>query len=325
MRWSGGERISWWVLAAASFLLAVEAEPQGYLLISAPRNGRISWVKLPEDGNFQGLSPVVLIDDGLRHPQGIAIDEKRKKLYVADPDVQKIYSYQLEVKGDMLTTDGRQSILAENAESRWVTVDGVGNVFFSDEPRNRILKVSAENVLRGVNTPEVVYSGGSLAEVSEPGGVAVDNFDVYWTNKRFGTQAGSLVRGREVPKGPAQDTVSVLAKNSIKSYGVCISLGNVFYTNYEKSVYGVKKTGGPVGEVTSSLKHPRGCAWDKDGTVYVADRGAGAVYSFPGNMAEITSADVTKSFDYEDAFGLAVIVAEPTSTGLLSGIFDFFR
>ena len=38
-------------------------------------------------------------------------------------------------------------------------------------------------------------------------------------------------------------------------------------------------------------------------------------YSFPGNMAEITSADVTKSFDYEDAFGLAV-AAPPAAAAI---------
>lgn len=309
---------------AASFLLAfqgVDAQPQGFLLISAPRNGRISWVKLPEDGNFHGLTPTVLIDEGLRHPQGIAIDEKRKKLYVADPDVQKIYSYQLAINGDVLTYDGRQTIVAQNAESRWVTVDGTGNVFFTDEPRNLVLKVSAQKVLRGDTAPEVLYSGGNLAEVNEPGGVAVDNFDIYWTNKRFGTQAGSLVRGREHPQGPVQNTVSVLARNSIKSYGVCMALGNVFYTDSDRYLYGVKKNGGPVAEVTDQLTHPRGCTWDKDGTVYVADRGAGAVYSFAGNMHQITRTEITKAFDFEDAFGLAVVVAEPAGTGIFSSLF----
>merc|ERR1719330_758983 len=193
--------------------------------MSTPRNGKVAWIKLPESGNFTGLEPETLIGEGLRHPQGITVDKRRQRLYVADPDVQKIYGYQLSVKGGRIMTDGRQRVVAEGVESRWVAVDGSGTVFFSDEPQNRILKVPADRALRGDTTPEVVYSGESVAEVNEPGGVAVDNFHVFWTNKHFGTQAGSLVRGSE----HAGDTVSlsVMARNTVKSYGVCIAMGNV--------------------------------------------------------------------------------------------------
>jgi len=276
--------------------------------MSAPRNGKVSWVRLPDSGNFTGLQPETLIDEGLRHPQGIAVDKRRQRLYVADPDVQKIFGYQLYEQNGLLMTDGRQSVVAEGAESRWVAVDGAGTVFFSDEPQNRILKVPADRALRGDTSPEVVYSGDGVAEVNEPGGVAVDNFHVFWTNKHFGTQAGSLVRGAEKPPlGAAPEfSLSVLAKNSVKCYGVCIAMGNVFFTDSQKFLYGVKKNGGPVAQVTGNLDRPRGCAWDGDGTVYVADRGEGAVYSFASNMHTLQEAQMKRSFAFEDAFGLAV-------------------
>lgn len=297
-------------LCAASLCHGASGDLSGFLIISAPRNAKVSWVKLPEDGSFEGLKPETLIDEGLQHPQGIAVDQKRRRLYVADPDAQKIYSYKLVVDGDVLRTKGEQTIVAHDRESRWVTVDGMGNVFFSDEPQNLILKVSADKVLRGDAVPEVVYNGGSLSQVNEPGGVAVDNFHVYWTNKHFGTEAGSLVRGSEEPSmfGPA-DTVSVLARNAVKSYGVCLALGNVYYTDSERFLYGVKKTGGPVAEVSSALNTPRGCAWDGDGTVFVADRGANAVYSFAGDMHTLARAEMKRAFAFEDAFGLAVLTS----------------
>lgn len=305
-----------WFLALWHFLLQgctrqgfAWAQSPGFLVISAPRNSRISWVRLPEDGNSNKMKPMTLIDEGLHHPQGIAVDQKRKRLFVADPDVQKIYSYQLSIDGDTLSTYGPQMVVSRTAESRWVAVDGVGNLFFSDEPQNLILRVPADKVLRGDPTPEVVYNGNMLTEVNQPGGVAVDNLHVYWTNKHFGMQAGSVIRASEFPEssigGPAK-SISVLARNTVKSYGVCLALGNVYYTNSEKSVFGVKKTGGPVGEVTSKLTHPRGCSWDGDGTVYVADR-AGAVYSFAGNMHNIGVAEVSRVFEVEDAFGLSVL------------------
>jgi DNA-binding beta-propeller fold protein YncE len=270
-------------------------------------------MELPSDGDFAGRRPKTLIDAGLRHPQGIAVDHKRKRLYVADPDVQKIYSYQLVISDDgkTLMTDGRQQIASSNAESRWVTVDDLGNLFFSDEPRNLILKISAPKLLRGDHHPEVVYNGRLLHEVSKPGGVAVDNFHLYWTNKHFGTQEGSLVAGLEHPSSSgSRNGLHLLSDNAVKSYGVCLALGNVYYTNDMHSLYGVKKEGGAKAvEITGDLDRPRGCAWDGDGTVFVADRGNNAVYSFAGNMDSLGATEVTKAFDAEDAFGLSVLMS----------------
>jgi len=299
----GGLRL-WAAFALHACRGLARAQAPGFLLVSAPRLSKISWVRLPEDGSPLGMKPRTLIDEGLHRPQGIAVDQRRKRLFVADPDVQRIYCYQLQVSDGGLRTEGQPRVVARGTESRWVAVDGTGSVFFSDEPRSLILRLPASWLLRG-GAPEVAYSGGALARVSAPGGVAADNLRVYWTNKRLGTQAGSVVAGAEtLAPGP----VSVLARNSVKSYGLCLALGNVYYTDARRSLYGVKKSGGRATEVSSALSHPRGCAWDGDGTVYVADR-AGAVYSFAGNMRTISKAEVRKAFDFEDAFGLAAVMS----------------
>jgi len=291
-------------------LSAVGQQSPGFLIVSAPRNGKISWLRLPEGTAYDKAVAHTLIDEGLAHPQGVAVDQKRKRLYVADPDVKSIFSYQLKYDGDDLQIDGKKTVVTSRAESRWVAVDGVGNVFFSDEPRNLILKMSTDRLLRGDAEPEVVYDGNLNSHVSAPGGVSVDNFHVFWTNKRLGQEAGTVVRGFESPSGEAVKPVSVLARNEGKSYGLCAALGNLFYTDSSRKLYGVKKSGGsaPV-EVSSELKSPRGCAWDGSGTVYVADRSANAIYAFAGDMGEhIEPAHLTKAFHAEDAFGLAVAI-----------------
>jgi len=257
-------------------------------------------------GSREGTKP--LIDSGLKSPQGIAIDQKRQKLYVTDPDSRKIFSYSLVFNNGVLLTDGKQTVAAQNVEARWVAVDGVGSLFFTDERDNLIQKVSADKILRGDPTPTVLYSGISVSQVSAPGGIAVDNFHAFWTNKAVGTLVGSVVKGFETPpETNVAASVKAIAKNAVKVYGVCLSMNNVFYTDSETYVYAVKKTGGAIAEVTSKLLQPRGCTWDGDGTVYIADKAGNAVYSFPGNMHTLTPMKLTKTVDFEDAFGVAVI------------------
>jgi len=131
------------------------------------------------------------------------------------------------------------------------------------------------------------------------------------------------VKGSDLPDTSNLATsVQTLSRNADKSYGVCLALNNVFYTQPQTTVYGVKKTGGPVTSVTNRLVNPRGCAWDGDGTVYVADRGANAVFSFPGNMPELSMVEVSKAVDFDDAFGVAVysgteFAAVPSYRGIL--------
>lgn len=289
-------------------LRAAGAQSAGFLLVSSPRLGTISWVKLPDEGNFTGSNGSVLISSGLNHPQGLAVDQKRKVLYVADPDVQRIYSYQLQIHGDGVQVVGDPTVIVSNSEARWVSVDGVGNVFFSDEPNNKILKVRATHLSRGDLGPEVMFDGTTETKVNEPGGVVADNFNVYWTNKALGTKIGSIVKGSSVVG--ASRAPSSLALNIDKSYGACMALGNIFYTADATYLYGVRKDGGSVVEISGELKSPRGCAYDGDGTVFVADRETNSVYAFAGNMRTLARATLTKAFAIEDAFGLAVVMDE---------------
>jgi len=308
----------------ALLLPASELEAANFLVMSAPRLSKISYVKVPDNGHLTtDILPLVLIDRGLRHPQGIAVDQKRKKLFVADPDMQKIYAYSLLVTEETLGTDGQQFIVAQNSESRWVAVDGVGNVFFSNEAQSQILKVAATRVLRGDPSAEVVYDGAGVSQVSRPGGVAVDNFHVFWTNKLSGNQVGSLVKGAEIPETLSNGvaitlSVSVLAKNVARSYGVCTALDNIFYTDADKYLYGVKKSGGAIASISGKFKQPRGCVWDGDGTVYVADKGDGAVYSFAGNMHSLAPVQITKVLQFEDAFGLAMVSGSTSFSRMLA-------
>jgi sugar lactone lactonase YvrE len=136
---------------------ALAFEPYRYLIISAPRLSKVVYMKVGDKGQTRPL-----VDSGLKSPQGLAIDQKRQKLYVTDPDSRKIFSYSLVFNNGVLLTDGKQTVAAQNVEARWVAVDGVGSIFFTDERDNLIQKVSAEKILRGDPTPTVLYSGISV-------------------------------------------------------------------------------------------------------------------------------------------------------------------
>jgi len=194
-------------LWAACCLRQVEVQAFGeapkYLFVSSPITRRILYAKLPKAGCVTDGNVTLLDLPGLNAtkdhyvPQGLAVDQYRKKLYVGDPDLGRLVAYDLSAGSDDGTLKvGEQQTVASGVDARWVTVDGLGNVYFSDEAKNRIMKVSAEAIDSGkASTAEVLYEGKDTAFVSAPGGIVADNFFVYWVNKLGGAQAGSLIRG----------------------------------------------------------------------------------------------------------------------------------
>lgn len=299
-------------------------EMNKYLFISAPLTKRIVYTKLP-DGGGAAPKPMVLVDSGLKMPSGLAVDHKRKQLLVADPELRKVLCYTLVFSGGKVVVQGEPSVSAQDVGVRWVAVDGTGSVFVTDEAKGQILRVPGDKLLRGDPTPKVIYEAGTNSHVSAPGGIAADNFHVYWSNKVAGTEAkvGSIVKGFEVPIGAdSQNSVTILARNAPKIYGVCLSENNVFFTDEEKALYGVKKTGSAIATVSTDFVTPRGCAWDGDGSVYVADNTAGQVKVFAGNMRNLAPAAMSVVVNFKDAFGVAVISGAGTwgsSAALLIG------
>jgi len=288
-------------------------EPARYLFMSSSRLAKVVYVHLPSRSPVTGPGAPAhktqtLIETGLKAPMGLASDQQRNTLFVADPEVKKVLSYKILFSGGKAVVDGEAAVAVNDIEARWVACDGLGNLFVSDEARNYIMKIPADGQFRKDSTASVVYSGNVLTQVSAPGGVAVDNFHIFWSNKAVGTTAGSVVKGFESPPNAnTAESVLVLANNADKVYGVCLAKDNVFYTNHDKYIYGVKKGGGAELTISDKFQEPRGCTWDGDGTVFVADRAANLVAAFAGNMQKLAPARIGKVVDLEGAFGVAVL------------------
>merc|ERR1712007_293922 len=229
----------------------------------------------------------------------------RKKLYVADPDLNKLVAYDISHNGDALSV-GAQYTVATNVEARWVACDGVGNVYFTDEAKDVVLKIPAKSIEAGKTSAQTLYDGSSVSAVSSPGGIVSDNYFVYWLNKASGTQVGSLIRAVTSPNKTYGNTVrpiQAMANNNMKSYGLCIAMNNMFYTDEHQNLYVVPKSGGGEPQlVSNALSEPRGCAFDGDGAVYVADKAYNAVYQLAANSAQWTgSTPLTKAADFQGA------------------------
>mmetsp|Transcript_35979 Transcript_35979/g.66109 ORF Transcript_35979/g.66109 Transcript_35979/m.66109 type:complete len:317 (+) Transcript_35979:112-1062(+) len=287
-----------------------QSDVMKYLIVSSAVNSQIAYLKLTDRLPHATEGLRMLVDSGLCTPQGIAVDEYRGYLYVADPGSHALFRFRLTLDGDALRT-GKKETLVDGVEVRWVAVDGLGNVFFSDEENHQIVKIPIELLEKteGSDGLATVLYDGVGQKVSAPGGVAVDNYRLYWVNKVDGVGMGTLIQGSELGTA-APSNVTVLATNSPKCYGICLHRGYIYFTDEAHNIYGYNKRSGQVSTISDSLLEGRGCAGDGVGTIFVADKTANAVYEFPGtDPAVLTSKSVQKAVDFEGAYGVAVYSA----------------
>lgn len=292
-----------------------------YLLISTPLSGKVVYVDVGANAFGKDRLPsldhkpqTLLEGSPLKSPQGLAVERRSGKLYIADPDALGIFACKILDHGGTLKPDKKGAFkVVDNIEARWVAVDGQGNVFYTDERDSLIMRLSSEKLAKGITTGTVLYSGIDIPQVSTPGGIAVDNFHVYWGNKNLGSEHGSVVRGSEHPPATnVQTTVNPIALNTDKVYGVCLAQRYIYYTDNEQVIWGVAKNGGKIVQINDKLIKPRGCAYDGEGTMFVADKASGSVYSFASNMQDLNHASLTRVASFEDAFGLTVLSDPPS-------------
>lgn len=284
-----------------------------YVIVSQPRLKSVTYAKVNIYQYDGGNETYPLVTSGLKNPLGLAVDNVRQRLFVADSESGKVFMYKLIFDKGNLVTDGQQHVAASGLEPRWVSVNEAGDIYVTDEPSNQIAKVSAAQLLRADAEPSTLFAGSSLPVVSSPGGVAVDEKEVFWVNKQEGMDVGTLIRGREQvtkqklgTKSKDDGMTKILAKNVNKAFGCCAAGNNIFYTGEEKYVYGVKKTGGAAVTVVDSLVAPRGCAWDGSSTMYIADRSGNSLKYFPSSMHSLELAQIHTIMTVDDPFGVAV-------------------
>jgi len=304
------------ILLASVVLPTAWADGTQYLLISQPKLQKIVYMKFTTsqkaDTSFRQASQDLIVDN-LNNPMGLAVFSKTNELFVADPGQMRILKYQIvfDHANGKLVAAGMDTA-AQDVEAKWVAVDGIGNLYFTDDKNNLIQMIDSESVRTGFPQRVVTLYDASGAKnsvgVSAPAGIATDNFHVFWANKNLGTQVGSVIQGM----ANHEPQLRRLADNTLKSFGVCLTATNIFFTDESFNVYGMKQSGTQPITVTDKLKAPRGCAWDGDGTIFVADSTGDGIYSFPGNMMDITPTRIRKLGSVPDPWGLAILSSVST-------------
>lgn len=275
-----------------------------YLVVSSPLDAKIVYTKIPGTGFLPGYQqvPENLISAGLTQPMGIAIHHNSNTLYVADAGSRSIYSYILHVYGEELSA-GAQTVVLQDVDARWIAVDVIGNLYLTEEVKSQVIKVPSHQMSSVEKAPVVLFDG-SKQMVSGPGGIAADNFYLYWVNTANGGDIGSVVMAKT---DGDLTSLHLLANNTQTSYGICVVLNNIYFSQPTTHLYAVKKGGGSVTTASRRLSAPKGCAYDGDATVYVGDSLENGVYSFAGNMQTLRESTLSKTVDVHDAFGLAIL------------------
>lgn len=305
---------------------AYEADPR-FIFVSSPSKRKIYYSPLPTlselakhpddrpvpaatmliDGNVKadgGALGLEATTKGLQTPEGLAVWHGKDKavLYVADTAAKKIFAYQITGSIAGVPVAGVQQLVAKDINGvTSLALDGFGNLYFTTSD-GRVGSLSSEKLLPlNIADPPpvtILYTSESTPTVSTPFGLAADNFNVYWSNQANGQQNGAIVKAFErnaaALKAKYPNYPMALSKTMTKAMGVCVAKSNVFFTGAAQTLYGVKTTGGSISEVSRSFEEPRGCAFDGENTLYVADAKTGSISSLPANFVTLPAAPLKK-------------------------------
>jgi len=162
---------------------------------------------------------------------------------------------------------------------------------------------------------QYLYEGSVNSHVAAPGGIAVDGYNLYWTNMNQGTADGCVVRGQispELPRGATSNATfpaAALTTAVDQAFGIAKSTNMIVFSSNNTGIgkiYGLFERTGQVHQFSSALAEPRGLVWDGDQTVYVADEVMNGVWSLPvGRLADETP--LTKAAVLDGAYGVALL------------------
>ena len=256
--------------------------------------------------------------DGLKTPTGIAFD-KNDNLYIAELKNERIRKVDVN-SGNAMTLVGTRSetespnINYDLAGPFNVVFDQDGNLFVSVPGESKIRRVdfATGDITDAAGTDEIGFSGdGKLAtnaRISNPTGLVIDkNGNLYFSDtgneriRQINTNTGIITTiAGTGNKSLTKDNILAKDSNLSNPLGLAIDKkGNLFYvdrgtnrirkieiaTGIVTTIAGTGKSGfsGDGGlAIKAKLSNPTGIGFDKEGNLYVVDRGNNRIRKITG-------------------------------------------
>eukprot|EP00931_Biecheleriopsis_adriatica_P104716 TRINITY_DN79352_c0_g1_i1.p1 TRINITY_DN79352_c0_g1~~TRINITY_DN79352_c0_g1_i1.p1 ORF type:complete len:471 (+),score=113.47 TRINITY_DN79352_c0_g1_i1:109-1521(+) len=152
--------------------------PPRFLIMTSPGERKISYAQVNDD--FTAVNGIVktLVDGGISLPKGAAYDPRQSRLFVADAGLKKILAWRLIITR-CLSKDEKAGVwgagapsdpfdaaadatlpcdlpwtlqakdvvpVVEDVVSEWVSLDGKGNLYYSDQEKKSVNKIEASLV-----------------------------------------------------------------------------------------------------------------------------------------------------------------------------------
>jgi len=265
------------------------------------------------------------------NPMGVAADPLNSRLYVSDPDLKKIFWYQLVIEDDgLLKTDGHQHVAVDNVTAKWMAVNGLGDLYFTGQTLveapassyRAVYRMDESKIAIGdAMNPVEVYSkatgGYPESNVWMPSGIAVDSFNVFWGNQEKGIKYGSVCSGsRKKQDETGHPEINVLSRQVNEVRGMAVAGQNIFYLSTQ-GIYGQEKTTSSVadrnpdvgfvqsaGQASPDGWDPVSIAFDGEDTMYWTEAKTGIIYQFPAGDTQ--ARPLHKYADAPSVYGITV-------------------
>jgi hypothetical protein len=338
------------IILSAAIIGTVSAayeRPLKFIVASSPGTSNVYWAPLP---SFQDLTlpteertlpaAEILIDGaaskctsficdensdkGLVTPEGLALYQPgggTGSLYVSDTEPGHIYRYQVHVKWGGRLAAGSQELIADNlkGEARYLSVDGYGNLFYTLYEAGKIRMISAD-ALNG-NAPlksKTLYAKKTFSAVAGPAGIAVDNMNIFWANLQGDAKSGTVVKASASKVQQPTGVTVTDAMYKALARDVCLAKDVIFITGETNTLFAVKTTGGDLVEISQKFNEPRGCVYDQEATLYVAQKDG--IRSLPANYRQLrASRYVDEVVKMPDPTQIAIFFGPSTGLSTHSG------
>ncbi len=206
-----------------------------------------------------------------------------------------------------------------------IATNKAGDIYATDPGDARVQEFEPDGThLRSFGGPG---SGTNEGKLSYPTGIAVDSSGNVWLVNAYGSPEGGRItefseteHGEKTLGSKFGSTGTTEGKIGISSFGLAISGGNLYVTEYGNSRVQEFSTSGeyrntfdPAGSGTGKSNKPYGIATDSSGNLYVAELGNSRVQEFSAAGAFITAfgSAGSGSSDFSSPRGIAVAPSGP--------------